>query len=284
MTTSTPIYTFLANRLQIKAIKRIISERSITCILDLGNIISEDLAATLKNNGIITMNFAYHFYTQHFLFRDKNYNIIYNRAIETQQVKDGLQRIINGIEKGYTILIIEDEMVLSKSVSYAIIGKYLKDKYTVIHYTDYDRYFNHQQIEELYKKKKQESILAHQRSLQLGNTGEELAALHLTQENYQILERNWNLHKGCEIDIIARKGNVLHFIEVKTRKSDNITTPEQAIDKKKIKNIMRAIKDYRYLRCLHRIEYQIDSIAIVYHSEDDYTLKHFENITQYEFY
>ena len=47
---------------------------------------------------------------------------------------------------------------------------------------------------------------------------------------------------------------------------------------------MRAIKDYRYLRCLHRIEYQIDSIAIVYHSEDDYTLKHFENITQYEFY
>ena len=132
--------------------------------------------------------------------------------------------------------------------------------------------------------KKQESLLAHQHSLQLGNTGEELAALHLTQENYQILERNWNLHKGCEIDIIARKGNVLHFIEVKTRKSDNITTPEQAIDKKKIKNIMRAIKDYRYLRCLHRIEYQIDSIAIVYHSEDDYTLKHFENITQYEFY
>ncbi len=284
MTNTTPIYTFLANRLQIEAIKHIISERSITCILDLGNIISEEMAATFKNNGIITMNFAFHFYTKHYDFRDKNYNIIFSKAIETQLVKEGLQRIVNGIEKGYIILIIEDEMILAKSVSYGIIGEYLKDKYTVIHYTDYNRYYKHQQIEEMLNNKKQESLLAHQHSLQLGNTGEELAALHLTQENYQILERNWNLHKGCEIDIIARKGNVLHFIEVKTRKSDNITTPEQAIDKKKIKNIMRAIKDYRYLRCLHRIEYQIDSIAIVYHSEDDYTLKHFENITQYEFY
>lgn len=284
MNTSLPIYTFLANRLQIKSIMHIVNERSITCILEIGSILSTEIKANLKNSGISTMSFTSHFYNKNCDYRDKYNNVIFCKAIITQSVKDGLQRIIDGIEKGFTILIIEDETEQSKSISYTIIGEYLKDKYNVIHYKEYNRYFSHQQIEDEEKIKRQKSIFDHQQALLLGQTGEELAALHLMEENYQILDRNWNLHKGCEIDIIARKGNVLHFIEVKTRKSDNITTPEQAIDKKKIKNIMRAIKDYRYLRCLHRIEYQIDSIAIVYHSDDDYTLKHFENITQYEFY
>ena len=55
---------------------------------------------------------------------------------------------------------------------------------------------------------------------ELGIIGEELAANMLAQKGYSILHRNWNLHKGYELDIVAMKDNVVVFCEVKTRKTD----------------------------------------------------------------
>ena len=108
--------------------------------------------------------------------------------------------------------------------------------------------------------------------------GEEIAGLHLINKGYQILDRNWNLYKGCELDIVAIKDNKLHFIEVKTRSSDKYGEPQIAINKKKMKHILTAIREYRYKRYLHNIEFQIDSIAIIYRGEKDYDLKHFTDI------
>ncbi len=50
----------------------------------------------------------------------------------------------------------------------------------------------------------------------LGNFGERAAVKHLKKQGYKILEQN-SVHSGYEIDIIARKKNVIAFIEVKTR-------------------------------------------------------------------
>ena len=51
---------------------------------------------------------------------------------------------------------------------------------------------------------------------ELGKKGEEIAAQYLSEKGYEILERNWrNRHK--EIDIIAKDGNELVIVEVKTR-------------------------------------------------------------------
>ena len=53
-----------------------------------------------------------------------------------------------------------------------------------------------------------------------GNQSENLATLFLEQEGYAIVERNYYARKLGEIDIIAQKDGVLHFIEVKSGRAD----------------------------------------------------------------
>ncbi len=53
-----------------------------------------------------------------------------------------------------------------------------------------------------------------------GNQSEDLATLFLEQEGYAIVERNYYARKLGEIDIIAQKDGVLHFIEVKSGRAD----------------------------------------------------------------
>ena len=108
---------------------------------------------------------------------------------------------------------------------------------------------------------------------EIGQNGEELAGDYLMKHGFRILHRNWNLHKGCELDIVATKDNQLHFIEVKTRSriTEFSGRPEQAITDAKLRNIVRAI--YRYQNMYHiDMEMHIDAIGIVYHSEQDYTI------------
>ena len=97
----------------------------------------------------------------------------------------------------------------------------------------------------------------------LGQNGEELAGDYLMKHGFRILHHNWNLHKGCELDIVATKDNELHFIEVKTRSKVTPLTgePEQAITDAKLRNIVRAI--YRYQDMYHiDMEMHIDAIGV----------------------
>lgn len=73
---------------------------------------------------------------------------------------------------------------------------------------------------------------------ELGKDGEDEATLFLKKQGYTILERDWKYGRR-DIDIIALDETeaTLVFVEVKTRKSDEFTEPEQAVDVKKIINI-----------------------------------------------
>ncbi len=62
-----------------------------------------------------------------------------------------------------------------------------------------------------------------------GVWGEILTARYLRDNKYHILTTNYSCHFG-EIDIIAEKGGVLHFIEVKTRDESSETRPADAVD------------------------------------------------------
>lgn len=66
----------------------------------------------------------------------------------------------------------------------------------------------------------------------LGRAGEERAAEYLTAQGYRILERNWRCAQG-EVDIIAAREGVVHFVEVKTRTSIAFGHPFDAIDARK---------------------------------------------------
>lgn len=77
----------------------------------------------------------------------------------------------------------------------------------------------------------------------LGDFGEDLTAEFLTKKGYKILDRNYSKTFG-EIDIIARKGEVISFVEVKTRKSDDFAYAAEAVDFYKQQRIKRASQAY----------------------------------------
>lgn len=79
----------------------------------------------------------------------------------------------------------------------------------------------------------------------IGGNGEEFAALILQNKGYEILERNYRTKLG-EIDIIAKKGNVLHFVEVKTRTQKNYGYPAESVTAEKLNRIRKAAEIYMF--------------------------------------
>ena len=78
---------------------------------------------------------------------------------------------------------------------------------------------------------------------QTGKYGEEHAAVFLKQKGYTVIEKNYRQPCG-EIDIIARDGETLVFIEVKTRRTTSFGSPFEAITDRKKRQIARTAQDY----------------------------------------
>ena len=77
----------------------------------------------------------------------------------------------------------------------------------------------------------------------LGDHGEEFAAGMLMDRGYQILERNYRCRSG-EIDIIAIRDGIIHFIEVKTRSGSEYGDPAEAVNESKQKRIRKSAECY----------------------------------------
>jgi putative endonuclease len=96
----------------------------------------------------------------------------------------------------------------------------------------------------------------------LGKKGEGLAMIWLKEHGYDMLHQNWR-HSHYEVDIIARKEDVLHFIEVKARRSDRFGYPEEAVDNKKIQNLINAADEFLYhFPEWERIQFDVLSISL----------------------
>ncbi|MCK4570613.1 YraN family protein [Candidatus Bipolaricaulota bacterium] len=72
-----------------------------------------------------------------------------------------------------------------------------------------------------------------------GDESEEKACYFLKQKGYRILARNWRTRAG-ELDIIARDGGILVFVEVKARSGDGFGGPEAAVDRAKQRRLISA--------------------------------------------
>ena len=99
--------------------------------------------------------------------------------------------------------------------------------------------------------------------------GETLAIKYLKNKGYKILDRNFRYKGYGEIDIIAKKGEDLHFVEVKARKNiGDIYTPEDNITYFKQKQLIKLAKIYlaKHLPANRQenydIPWQIDVIAV----------------------
>ena len=98
----------------------------------------------------------------------------------------------------------------------------------------------------------------------VGKQGEDLAAHYLLEKGFEILERNWRFEKK-EIDIIARKGNIVAIVEVKTRSTAYFGRPEEFVTKAKQKFLVHAADAYAQLLDFDA-EIRYDIVAIVLNS------------------
>lgn len=109
---------------------------------------------------------------------------------------------------------------------------------------------------------------------ELGRQGEQLAQQWLLAKKYTLLETNWKCG-NIEIDIIARKARQLVFVEVKTRSSDVLQRPEEAVDYRRRQRLTKAADVYIRRNGLS-LEPRFDIIAIVLNGQQQ-EINHIEN-------
>lgn len=78
-------------------------------------------------------------------------------------------------------------------------------------------------------------------SREIGDIGEDYTVKFLTEKGCEILARNFTV-RGGELDIVAKKGGVLHVVEVKTRKKGALSGGGEAITPRKISRIVKAAR------------------------------------------
>ena len=96
----------------------------------------------------------------------------------------------------------------------------------------------------------------------VGDLGEDFAAQMLENSGFMILERNYRTKAG-EIDIIASKNGVIHFVEVKTRNGFICGYPSEAVTPAKQAHIRRAADWYLQSRRLSEATVSLDVFEIM---------------------
>ncbi len=109
---------------------------------------------------------------------------------------------------------------------------------------------------------------------ELGKKGEQLAVNYLLQHGYTVIERNYRFDKA-EVDIIAKKSDILAIVEVKTRSTVDYGNPQDFVKPKQIKNLVKAVDEYIIINDLD-VEVRFDIIAIV-KQNNVYNIEHLEN-------
>jgi putative endonuclease len=94
-----------------------------------------------------------------------------------------------------------------------------------------------------------------------GEIGEAIAVDFLKKKGYKIIQRNYSCKLG-EVDIIARDGSVLSFIEVKARRSDRFGGPKRALTPRKQRKISMVAVDYLKRTNQMDTEARFDVVAI----------------------
>ncbi len=107
-----------------------------------------------------------------------------------------------------------------------------------------------------------------------GKSAEEKATEYLKSKNYKILAQNYRYLKA-EIDIIAENNDHIAIVEVKARSSEHFNTPEQAVDKKKMKLIISAANNFAE-NINSKKEIRFDIISVI-KTAGQYTISHIEN-------
>jgi putative endonuclease len=95
----------------------------------------------------------------------------------------------------------------------------------------------------------------------LGNWGEVLAHRMLQGKGYSILDTNYRCRWG-EIDIVAREGDELVFVEVRTRSSSRYGVPEESVTRAKVRRLVATAQYYLQNRGGDSLSWRIDLVSV----------------------
>lgn len=94
-----------------------------------------------------------------------------------------------------------------------------------------------------------------------GSNGEKLALKFLEKQGYRVMERNYHCRIG-EIDIVAKDGKELVFVEVRTKGSFDFGEPEESVNIPKRKRLVRLSYYYVIEHGLEAVPWRIDLVTV----------------------
>jgi putative endonuclease len=100
--------------------------------------------------------------------------------------------------------------------------------------------------------------------------GEEFAAKTLERNGYRILARNYRTRFG-EIDVVAQKGEILAFVEVKTRSANALERPAAAVNAQKRRRLIAAAEEY-IQRHPGGLQPRFDVFEVLIRSKEDFAV------------
>ena len=113
-----------------------------------------------------------------------------------------------------------------------------------------------------------------EKSYLLGRLGEESAARFLREKGYTIISRNYRYLKA-EIDLIARKADILAVVEVKTRSGNSLERVPEAVNRKKRQRLVQAADHFIVSNHLE-VDTRFDIIWVT-RNEKELHLEHIKN-------
>ncbi len=110
--------------------------------------------------------------------------------------------------------------------------------------------------------------------LEIGRRGETLAYWYLRRAGYTMVARNLRMRQGVgELDLVGWDGQVLAFIEVKTRTSEQCGPPELAVGAAQRQRIVRAAQFYMRRLKQKAVNYRFDIVSVSWNPQGGYRLK-----------
>ena len=110
----------------------------------------------------------------------------------------------------------------------------------------------------------------------IGRSGEKLALSYLEKNKYRVIEKGFRLYRG-EIDLICLDGAALVFVEVKTRRSQPFSLPEESVTPAKQDQIRKIAAGYLQKNGLHDVECRFDVISVIIDEDLSPSISHIKN-------
>ncbi len=131
--------------------------------------------------------------------------------------------------------------------------------------------------------KKAAAVRGEPRTAEVGRWGEAQAEDYLRRAGYEVLGRNVRPNRHDELDLVVRKGDVLVFVEVKTRGREGLARPSRAVDRAKRHALNRAAAAYLRQARYPDLFYRFDVVEVLGQPEEGAPLvRHLEDAFPFE--